>query len=589
MSHSETNHQVVDDRQREVVGGSTHEGKGDAERRGRIHARTFDATRSLRTDRVSRSLQRDLAHTQRQLSQAATLVEILSGIARGQTLRESAQAIAVALSRATAAARVMIAREDRGRLEMLAVSDVAHWDPGSERMQRDLGVVEESLRCKRMVVFPDASAATVFPGDGGRGGNEPTASPGSPVSPDGTSIGHDLEHVQAVIDRVLRDESGESGESGESDPGETADHDAIDPDRDRKLGQSEMPAHVEMAARHGGLISVPLIDANEPNRTRPWATLIACFADPVLVTTAAPFLDAASEPLSAALKAKDRPAWHRKTMQNLGRTPRVRHALIAAIAIGLIGFLPVSHPIPCEATVQPLVRRFAVVPHNGILNDTFVRPGDLVRRGETLAAMDIRESSLELASKTSARHQAKKALDAAMADHEVSDMVETQWRLRQLEAECQAIRDRMERSEIRSPINGRILSGDAERRQNVAVRRGETLFEIASAGGYRLRLAIPADDIGWIREGMTASFLPEDSAESVQQVSISRIGPRAQVIDGQNVFLAWCEPGEANRGLDSESLRAGMRGRARVYADTRSLAFVLLHKAKRLGGWAVTW
>ncbi|MCG8450387.1 MAG: biotin/lipoyl-binding protein, partial [Pirellulales bacterium] len=87
--------------------------------------------------------------------------------------------------------------------------------------------------------------------------------------------------------------------------------------------------------------------------------------------------------------------------------------------LGLVGgllTLPFSHRISCSCELEPVVRSFAVVPYDGLLEGGNVRPGDVVQKGQVLASMDTREIRWELAGLKAEHAQAAKKRDVGLAN-----------------------------------------------------------------------------------------------------------------------------------------------------------------------------
>ena len=106
------------------------------------------------------------------------------------------------------------------------------------------------------------------------------------------------------------------------------------------------------------------------------------------------------------------------------------------------------------------------------------------------------------------------------------------------------------------------------------LRIGQTLVEVSPLGKNVLEVAIPDEDISHVKVGQEVAFRLEALPYSDFGGVIASLQPRSVQQDSANVFLA-----EVTIHGETEMLRPGMRGRAKIMAANRSLAWVLFHRA----------
>ncbi|EIJ41008.1 membrane-fusion protein [Beggiatoa alba B18LD] len=289
--------------------------------------------------------------------------------------------------------------------------------------------------------------------------------------------------------------------------------------------------------------------------------------------TVTPLLMQLSHTLGIALttlrRIKQR-RWH-ATLNTLKR--RFFWGLGIAVLLFVPLWIPVTHSIAGKVTLQPDTRRFITAPFAGILKATHHEAGDVVKAGDVLAQLDEREIQLELTSLTAERNRLAKQKDASAA---AKDTVATQ--LAQLEkerAESQIalLEYRIANLDIKSPIDGLVVSGDLQRVQGSPVDKGQSLFEVAPLETMRVELAIPAEDIAYIRPDMPLSIELDAYPQQQWQLNVQRIQPRATVRDSEAVFIV-----ETTLTNTDNKLRAGMKGDGKIAADAQPLGWVLFHK-----------
>ena len=268
--------------------------------------------------------------------------------------------------------------------------------------------------------------------------------------------------------------------------------------------------------------------------------------------------------------------WLRK-MQRLfisNEKTNLKSAAIALAVVSLIAMLfPVPYRINSNCTAEPVVRTFSVAPHDGLLENTFVEPGDVVRKGQLLARMDGREIGFQIAKVVAEANQAATEHDSFRVREQIADSIEADLRRVGFEAELSILQNKQANLEIRSMTDGVILSGSIDRRENYPVTVGQTLYEIAPISPLRVELAIPADEIMHVAPDQRVKFRFDGFGTETITGVVARIRPSSTIRDDENVFIA-----EAILENEDSQVRPGMKGSARVYGKRRTLGWALFHR-----------
>ena len=263
-------------------------------------------------------------------------------------------------------------------------------------------------------------------------------------------------------------------------------------------------------------------------------------------------------------------------LAGLTKSLRQRKSLLfatAGVTCGLLLLCPMSYRVDCQCELQPSTRRFVAAPYDGELAKALVGPGDVVRAAECLARFDGRETAWELESVLVDRDKAQKTQSAALAQQRVSAAQLARLEMDRLELRRKLLERRVANLEVRSPIDGIVLSGDLERTEGAPIKMGQTLFEIAPLDRMVVELAIPEDEIVHIETSYRVVFALDAYPRRKWDGTISKIHPRARLLDNASVFIAEVE-------LDNSSglLRPGMKGNAKVESQTHPLVWILFHK-----------
>lgn len=272
------------------------------------------------------------------------------------------------------------------------------------------------------------------------------------------------------------------------------------------------------------------------------------------------------------------PGW----LAALWSRPRRRAALVAVpVLIALILCLPVHHKISAAIAVEPLAKRVVAAPFNGIIKRTTSEGGDRVRAEQTVAALDGREVRWELEALESERQRIAKQRQGSMAEGETAAAQMAALELQRIDAQQRLLQYKQDNLEIKSPMDGVIISGDLRRAQGRPVSKGDVLFEVSPLESLLIEIAVPAEDIAYVERGMEVAFQIDSLPGREWRRPLEDLQPRSVVREGENVFI-----GEIELANTNQQLRPGMSGTASVIGGEAALGWVVFHKLfERLGRW----
>jgi RND family efflux transporter MFP subunit len=250
----------------------------------------------------------------------------------------------------------------------------------------------------------------------------------------------------------------------------------------------------------------------------------------------------------------------------------------AAIAVSLAAALllmawPVPYELHARVVLEAHERRLVTAPFAGTLLESHARAGDLVSAGQLLATLDGRELRYEVAGLAAEHARALAQRDLAQAGNEPTAVLRAELEARRIALRLTTLRDRLAQLELRAPIAGVILAGDLARAQGAAVETGQVLFELASLDRLDAAYAIPASDVAVLQTGQAAVLRLDARVASPLSSTIERIAPRAEILEGQAVFVARA----ALHNPTGEWL-PGMAGHGRVRVGQRALGWLLTRR-----------
>lgn len=290
-------------------------------------------------------------------------------------------------------------------------------------------------------------------------------------------------------------------------------------------------------------------------------------------------LRAAEEPITAALALLQQSEAGRARRIVSGVVRKFRKPLyagLAFVALGVLLFWP--YRVSFDCSVEPLKRRFVVAPFAGVFEKSLVRPGDEVRRDQVLAQLDGRELRMELASLEAEFERVQKSRDVNLAAGKVAATQIDKLELKRLEQKRKLLEYRNKNLEIRSPVKGIVVSGDQERSEGAPVEVGQVLYEIAPLTDMIVEVAVDDEQVTHISVGEEVTVALDAYSGRQFTGRVTKLHPRAEIRDSQNVFVAEVVLEEGPAGEADVELRPGMKGKVKL-SSSELLSVVLAKRA----------
>lgn len=346
------------------------------------------------------------------------------------------------------------------------------------------------------------------------------------------------------------------------------------PENDEHRHASLAHKNLSMLEDGATIVTLPLCD--QQDRTVAVVMLIAKAG--AEIAAAERFLTAAEKSLAASIVAVQslEGGILAKTVRQSLKFIASWKGIAAAVGVLLLGaamFIPTPHRIVCDCQIEPVTRRFVAAPFESALEKSLVKPGDVVKKGDLLARLDGREIRWKQAGLIADRSQAEKKRDKAQVERNYSEQQIAQLEIERLDLEIQLLDHRSKNLEIRSPLDGIVVSGDLDRAEGAPVTIGQSLFEIAPLETMVVETATPDDDVAYVARKQPVSVELNAYPNETWQTHVSLISPRSEIRDDQNIFIA-----ESTLPNPNGLLRPGMKGRATISAPWQPLGWVLFHK-----------
>ena len=152
---------------------------------------------------------------------------------------------------------------------------------------------------------------------------------------------------------------------------------------------------------------------------------------------------------------------------------------LAVLLIAALALIETDYQVRAKTIIEGEIQRAAVAPFEGFVAASFVRAGDIVRKGQPLCLLEDRDLKLERDRWNAEREQRLRELREAMATHELTQVQIIRAQVEQAEAELALVDEKLTRARVVAPFDGIVISGDLSQLIGSPVELGKKLFEIA--------------------------------------------------------------------------------------------------------------
>ncbi len=210
---------------------------------------------------------------------------------------------------------------------------------------------------------------------------------------------------------------------------------------------------------------------------------------------------------------KARWVFHART---LPKTISITAAILLLIIILIVW--PANFKMYSKGTLEPVDRRDVFAEIDGLVDQIYVKHGDMVAEGQILARLQNTDLDVAVRDILGQRNETRERISVIRRDlnarglnvheenrlrGELAGLLEKQ---RSLDSQWILYEKKQQDLEVRSPIDGQIATWDLHRRLiNRPVQRGQVLLHVADPDGpWQLELQMPEDQMGYIVQTQNA-------------------------------------------------------------------------------------
>jgi RND family efflux transporter MFP subunit len=247
---------------------------------------------------------------------------------------------------------------------------------------------------------------------------------------------------------------------------------------------------------------------------------------------------------------------------------------IAAAAMLFLIFFPIPMRLVGDAKVAP-ARTAQVQPEvEGVVHNVYVHEGDSVRKGTILADLETWDYSAALAAAQAKYNTAITEMNRALASNEGTEAGIHRVQADYWAAELKRAQERLERTRLRSPIDGVVATPHVEHLVGRHLDAGGSFAEVLDSSSASVDVAIDQIEAPLLAAGQSAAIKLDSFPVRTFKGQVSIVSPKSDAEGETRVFFA-----RVSVPNSDGAIRAGMQGRAKVSAGWHPAGYVLLRRS----------
>jgi RND family efflux transporter MFP subunit len=210
-----------------------------------------------------------------------------------------------------------------------------------------------------------------------------------------------------------------------------------------------------------------------------------------------------------------------------------------AVAVGLFLVLcPLPMRVSGDATVASARTAQVQAGVDGVVKNVNVREGDPVRQGAVLAELEDWNYRADVAGAQAKYSEAMATMNRALSQNDGTLAGTERVKVDYLKAELTRARERLDRTTIRSPFDGVVATPHVENSVGRRLMHGDTFAEIIETSQVTVDVAVPEDVATLVQSDEQASIKLESFPLHTFRGDVTVISPRSQVESEQRFFIA---------------------------------------------------
>jgi RND family efflux transporter MFP subunit len=213
--------------------------------------------------------------------------------------------------------------------------------------------------------------------------------------------------------------------------------------------------------------------------------------------------------------------------------------VMAAVAVAVfLAVFPLPLRVEGDATVAAQSTALVQPEVEGVVRAVYVKEGDPVKKGTVLADMQDWDYRSSLAAAEAKYSAASAEMNRALAANDGSEAGVQRVQSEYWAAEVERARQRLEATRLRSPIDGIVATPHLEAYVGRQLSKGDTLAQIVNTSAALVDVAVDQEEVVLLRAGETASIKLDSYPTRTFKGTVSVISPTSQPQGDGRVFFA---------------------------------------------------
>jgi RND family efflux transporter MFP subunit len=216
---------------------------------------------------------------------------------------------------------------------------------------------------------------------------------------------------------------------------------------------------------------------------------------------------------------------------------RMTMAVIAAAVVLFLVFCPLPMRVTGEATVAPQHMATIAAPVDGNVEAVYAHEGQRVAAGDVLGALNDWQWRTDLAAAEAKFQQAEQVMENDLAHGTAqagADRTQTEY----LRSEVARARASLESAQLRSPIAGIVVTPNLQNAAGQHLDAGAPFAQVLDLNSAILQVAVPERDAALLHSGEPAAIKLDSYPQRTWRNAVSVVGPEAQAGEGVRTFTA---------------------------------------------------
>ena len=207
-----------------------------------------------------------------------------------------------------------------------------------------------------------------------------------------------------------------------------------------------------------------------------------------------------------------------------------------------------------------------------------LRPGDHVKKGDLLFALDTKDVQEQLISAREDLSAQIGEMNRYQGDRKIAEELIAEAKSKEAAARVKLYSSEVAQATVVAPYDGVILKGDLSTRRGQKTQLGDNLFEITPDDRLRVELTVAERDIQDVKANakgrLATNALPWDKFD----FTVERIIPVPEAKEGNNSFLVYGVIDPSQVASRQPLWNPGMEGEARIDVAPHRLAWIWTHR-----------